>query len=99
MFRLTSQKIWFLKTFFPTMLPNFMVLPNLKKFLHWASKGTVFQFNGQLFTQTNGVYMGSPIALLLTDMCMNWILDQILNVIMQPRILVRYVNDNALHFS
>ena len=71
----------------------------LKKLLHWTCKGTVFQFNGQLFEQIDGVSMGSPIAPLLADVCMNWVLDQIPNNITQPSILIRYVDDLFCTFS
>ena len=37
----------------------------LKKLLHWTTKGTVFQFQGELCEQTDGIAMGSPIAPLL----------------------------------
>ena len=71
----------------------------LKKVLHWTCKGTVFQFNRQLFEQIDGVSMGSPIAPLLADVCMNWVLDQIPNNITQPSILIRYVDDLFCTFS
>ena len=71
----------------------------LKKLLHWTCKDTVFQFNGQLFEQIDGVSMGSPIAPLLADVCMNWVLGQIPNNITQPSILIRYVDDLFCTFS
>ena len=37
--------------------------------------------------------MGSPIAPLIADVCMNWVLDQIPNNVTQPSILIRYVDD------
>ena len=39
---------------------------------------------GQLYEQTDGVAMGSPIAALLAEVCMNWVLNQILYNIAQP---------------
>ena len=71
----------------------------LKKHLHWTCKGTVFQFNGQLFEQIDGVSMRSAIAPLLADVCMNWVLDQIPNNITHPSILIRYVDDLFSTFS
>ena len=72
---------------------------HLKKLLHWSCKGTVFQFNGQLFEQIDGISMGSPIAPLLADVCMNWVLNQIPSNITQPSILIRYVDDLFCTFS
>ena len=43
--------------------------------------------------------MGSPIAPILADVCMNWVLDQIPNNITQPSILIRYVDDLLCTFS
>ena len=37
--------------------------------------------------------MGSPLALLLSDVCMNWFIDQCQNIITQPLQLYRYVDD------
>ena len=71
----------------------------LKKLLRWTSKGTVFQFNGQLFEQIDGISMENPIAPQLADVRMNWVLDQIPNNITQPSILIRYVDDLFCPFS
>ena len=61
-----------------------MVLPQfqLKKIFHWTSKGTL------LVKQIDRVSMGSPIVPLLGDVCISWVLDQILNYITQPSILI-----------
>ena len=64
----------------------------LKKLLHWTTKGTVFQFQGKLYEQTDGVAMGSPIAPLLVDVCMNWIFDQASPLLDQNTMLIRYVD-------
>ena len=45
----------------------------LKKMLEWTTKKTVLQFNGSYYKQINGVAMGTPIASLLADICMNWV--------------------------
>ena len=42
-----------------------------KKLLTWTTKTTTFQFSKQYYKQTNGVAMGSPLAPLLADLCMN----------------------------
>jgi len=63
--------------------------------LLWTSKGTVFQFNGALYQQIDGVAMGSPIAPLLADICMNWVIEQSAASTSQaqPTALIRYVDD------
>ena len=43
----------------------------LNKLLSWTGKGTIFQFNGNTYEQIDGISMGSPIASLMADVCMN----------------------------
>ena len=43
----------------------------LKNLLSWTCKGTIFQFNGNTYKQIIGISMGSPIAPLMADVCMN----------------------------
>ena len=50
-----------------------MIKQRLKKMLEWTTKKTVLQFNGSYYEQINGVAMGTPIASLLADICMNWV--------------------------
>jgi len=47
----------------------------MKKLLEWVVKTTTFQFNGRFYRQVDGVAMGSPIAPLMADVCMNYIID------------------------
>ena len=62
----------------------------LKKLLSWTCKGKIFQFN---YEQIDRISMGSPIAPLMADGCMNWILNKVLKFKPQPRIIFRYVDD------
>ena len=39
----------------------------MKKLLTWTCKGTVFQFGGNIYEQTEGIAMGSPIAPLMAE--------------------------------
>ena len=48
----------------------------LKKMLEWATKETILQFNGSYYEQTKGLAMGTPIAPLLADICMNWVINK-----------------------
>ena len=65
----------------------------LKKLLSWTCKGTIFQFNGNIYEQIDGISMGSPITPLMADVCMNWILNEVLTFKPQPRVLFHYVDD------
>jgi len=49
--------------------------------------------NGKYYTQADGVAMGSPIAPLMADAFMNWLVDNISKIGCSPRILCRYVHD------
>ena len=70
-----------------------------KKLFIWATKTTIFQFNKQYYTQTNGVAMVSPLAPLLVNLCMNWIIDQTKQIRPQPTLFHRYVDDRFALFS
>ena len=64
-----------------------------KKLLIWTTKKTTLQFNNRYFKQINGAAMGSPFAPLLSDVCMNWLIDQSQKIETQPMQLYRYVDD------
>ena len=65
----------------------------MKKLLTWTCKGTVFQFRGNIYEQTEGIAMGSPIAPLMADVCMNWVLNEVSSFNPKPYIILRYVDD------
>ena len=68
----------------------------MKKLLERVVKTTTFQFNGRFHREVDGVAMGSPIAPLMADVCMNYIIDQALAVTppeCRPDLLCRYVDD------
>ena len=71
----------------------------LKKMLEWTTKKTVLQFNGSYYEQTNGVAMGTPIAPLLADICMNWVTNKTSKSHVQPKVFFRYVDDCLAIFS
>jgi len=52
----------------------------MKKLLEWVVKTTTFQFNGRFYRLVDGIAMGSPTALLMADVCTNYIIDQALLV-------------------
>ena len=72
---------------------------HLKKLLISTTKTTTFQFNKQFYKQTNDVAMGCPLAPLLADLCMNWIIDQTKQLRPQPTLFNRYVDDCFALFS
>ena len=55
--------------------------------LNWTCKNTVLQFNGKYYTQLDGVAMGSPIAPLMADVLMNWLVDNVSKIGCSPQIL------------
>ena len=70
-----------------------------QKMLEWTTKKTVLQFNGSYYQQTNGVAMGTPIASLLADICMNWVVKKTSKSHVQPKVFFRYVDDCLAIFS
>ena len=61
--------------------------------LNWTCKNTVLQFNENYYTQLDGVAMGSPIAPLMADVFMNWLIDNVNKIGCSPQIICRYVDD------
>ena len=73
----------------------------MKKLLEWVVKTTTFQFNGRFYRQVDGVAMGSPTAPLMADICMNYVIDQVLAVTppeCRPDLLCRCADDLFLLF-
>jgi len=72
-----------------------------KKLLEWVVKTTTFQFNGRFYLEVDSVAMGSPIAPLMADVCVNYVIDQALAVTppeCRSDLLCRYVDDLFLLF-
>jgi len=65
----------------------------LKKLLFWTCKGTIFQFNNNIYEQIDGILMGNPIAPLMADVYINWVLEQISVFNTQPHVILRFVDD------
>ena len=73
----------------------------MKKQLEWVVKTTTFQFNGCFYWQVDDVAMGPPIAPLMADVCMNYVIDQALAVPpaeCRPDLFCHYVDDLLLLF-
>jgi len=75
----------------------------IKKLLEWVVivKTTPLPFNGRFYRQVDGIAMGSPIAPLMADVCLNHVIDQALVVTppeCRPDLLCRYVDDLFLLF-
>ena len=49
--------------------------------------------HGKYYTQLDGVAMGSPIAPLMADVFMNWLVDNVSKIGCSPHILCLYVDD------
>ena len=68
---------------------------NLKKLFTYATSGTHFVFNGEVYEQVDGVAMGSPLAPILANLFLGhhegkWLDDYPSN---RPRYYKRYVDD------
>lgn len=50
-------------------------------------------FNDQVFKQTKGIRMGSPLSPILADFVMEDILDKVFNNIVRPELFIKYVDD------
>ena len=73
----------------------------LKTLLNWAASSTTLQFQGKYYKQVDGIAMGSPIATMLADVFMNYVIEEALSATQQnrPAVLLRYVDDLFLVFS
>ena len=60
---------------------------------NWTCKNTVLQFNEKYYTQVDGVAMGSPIAPLMANVLMNWLIDNVNKIGCSSEIIFRYVDD------
>ena len=72
----------------------------LKTLLNWAASSTTLQFQGKYYEQVDGIAMGSPIASMLADVFMNYVIEEALSASQQnrPTVLLRYVDDLFLVF-
>ena len=66
---------------------------DLDDLLSVATKGHLFQFNGALYEQTNGVAMGSPLGPLLANVFMSSIEENLEREGKLPSFYRRYVDD------
>ena len=76
--------------------PNLSITKKeLKKLFLFATSQTHFIFNGKYYNQIDGVAMGSPLALILANICMGfyestWLNEYNLN---KPKFYLSYVDD------
>ena len=68
----------------------------LEDLLEIATTNQLFQFNGELYEQTDGVAMGSPLGPLLANVFMCQIEDQLEQSNMIPSFYRRYVDDTLV---
>ena len=68
----------------------------LTELLEIATSNQLFQFNGELFEQTDGVAMGSPLGPLLANVFMCYIENQLEQKNMIPSFYQRYVDDTLV---
>ena len=65
----------------------------LTQLLEVATTNQLFQFNGQLYEQTDGVAMGSPLGPLMANVFMCHLEDKLARDGMVPSLYKRYVDD------
>ena len=65
----------------------------LTQLLEVATTNQLFQFDGQLYEQTDGVAMGSPLGLLMANVFMCHLEDKLARDGMVPSLYKRYVDD------
>ncbi|XP_068728938.1 uncharacterized protein [Montipora capricornis] len=65
----------------------------LTQLLEVATTNQLFQFDGQLYEQTDGVAMGSPLGPLMANVFMCHLEDKLARDGMVPSLYKRYVND------
>ena len=53
----------------------------------------MFQFNGNIYEQIDGISIVSPVAPLMADVCMNLISNEVSTFKPQPRVIFRYFDD------
>ena len=82
---------WFSKTHIMQLQKQ-----QLTDLLEIATTNQLFQFNGELYEQTDGVAMGSPLGPLLANVFMCHMEDQLEQKSMIPSFYRRYVDDTLL---
>ncbi|XP_020911960.1 uncharacterized protein LOC110249719 [Exaiptasia diaphana] len=69
---------------------------NLTKLLQIATKDQLFQFNGNLYEQNDGVAMGSPLGPLLANTFLCYVEEELNNKNKLPSFYKRYVDDTVV---
>lgn len=64
--------------------------------LRAATKDQLFQFNGWLYEQVDGVAMGSPLGQLMANCCMCYIENTLQSQHKMPSFYKRYVDDTVV---
>ena len=67
--------------------------------LKWTCKKTTLQFNRNYFHQLDGLAMDSPLAPAMTDICMNWLTNEVLEKNKNPPVIMCYIGDLFLAFD
>ena len=64
-----------------------------------ATTNPLFLFDGQLFEQTDGVAMGSPLGPLMVNVFMCHLKEQLVLDVLMPRLHRRYADDALLRVN
>ena len=79
---------WFNKTYGLNLQQD-----QLARLLEIATTNQLFQFNGQLYQQTDGVAMGSPLGPLMANVFMCHLEEKLTREGLMPQLYKRYVDD------
>ena len=85
---------WFNKTYGLNLEQD-----KLARLLEIATTNQLFQFNGQLYQQTDGVAMGSPLGPLMASVFMCHLEEKLTRNSLMPQLYKRYVDDTLARMS
>lgn len=71
----------------------------LVKLLEIATTNQLFQFDGQLYEQTDGVAMGSPLGPLMANVFMRHLEEKLARDGLMPHLYSRYIDDTLARMS
>ena len=84
---------WFNKTYGLNLQQD-----QLTRLLETATTNQLFQFNGQLYQQTDGVAMGSPLGPLMANVFMCHLEEKLTRDGLMPQLYKRYVDEGGKEF-
>ena len=72
---------------------------HFKKLRDWTCKNGTLQFNGKFYKQVDRVAIGSPLAPVIADIRMNWLLEEVFKKTTASFKIFWYIGDLFLAFD